>query len=226
LKQLLTIPVADATVSGVYEDSSAPAARRALFVFAHGAGGNMMDRGMLATANALRGVGIGVLRFNFPYKERKSGRPDPMPKLKDTVAAAVSQARRELEPDLLIIGGRSMGGRAASMLAADGFEADGLLLLAYPLHPAGKPDQLRDAHLPAIRMPVLCVNGTRDALCTKSIMDDVLTRVGSNWTMHWEEGADHSFHVLKSSGRTDGEVTRQIAATASTWIGTLPTRVR
>ena len=181
----------------------------------------MMDRGMLATANALRSVGIGVLRFNFPYKEKKSGRPDPMPKLKETVAAVVDRARRELQPDLLVIGGRSMGGRAASMLAADGFAADGLFLLAYPLHPAGKPDQLRDAHLPSIRMPVLCVNGTRDALCTKSIMDDVLTRVGPNWTMDWEEGADHSFHVLKSSGRTDADVMRHIATTAETWINSL-----
>jgi predicted alpha/beta-hydrolase family hydrolase len=149
-----------------------------------------------------------------------------MPKLKETVAAVVDRARGDLKPDLLIIGGRSMGGRAASMLAADGFAADGLFLLAYPLHPAGKPEQLRDAHLPAIRMPVLCVNGTRDALCTRSIMDDVLTRVGANWTMHWEEGADHSFHVLKSSGRTDAEVMREIATTAKTWIDTLPTNTR
>jgi predicted alpha/beta-hydrolase family hydrolase len=218
------IAIANEEVSGVYEDPVAPMPRRVVFVCAHGAGGNMMDRGMLATANALRTAGLGVRRFNFLYKEQKSGRPDPMPKLKDTVAAVVDRARKELTPDLLIIGGRSMGGRAASMLAADGFGADGLFLLAYPLHPAGKPEQLRDAHLPAIRMPVLCVSGTRDALCTKSIMDDVLTRVGANWTMHWEEGADHSFHVLKSSGRTDPDVMRQIATTASKWIDTLPIR--
>jgi len=226
LNQQFTIPVAGESVSGAYEDATVPSGRRIVYICAHGAGGNMMDRGMLATANALRGAGIGVLRFNFPYKEKKSGRPDPMPKLKQTVAAAVDVARRDLTPDLLIIGGRSMGGRAASMLAADGFDADGLFLLAYPLHPAGKPEQLRDAHLPAIRMPVLCVNGTRDALCTRSIMDEVLARVGSNWTMHWEEGADHSFHVLKSSGRTDADVMRQVAATANSWISKLPTRAR
>jgi uncharacterized protein len=186
----------------------------------------MMDRGMLSTANALRGVGIGVVRFNFLYKEKKSGRPDPMPKLKETVAAVVDHCCDQLSPDLMIIGGRSMGGRAASMLAADGFTADGLFLLAYPLHPAGKPEQRRDAHLPSIRMPVLCVNGTRDTLCTRSLMEDVLTRVGANWTMHWEEGADHSFHVLKSSGRTDGDVMRQIATTAISWIDTLPITAR
>jgi predicted alpha/beta-hydrolase family hydrolase len=217
----MQIPVGDTTVSAAYEEPTTPAGRRAVFACAHGAGGNMMDRGMLTTANALRAQGIGVLRFNFPYKERKSGRPDPMPKLKETIRAVVDRARVELAPDLLIIGGRSMGGRAASMLAAEGFEADGLLLLAYPLHPAGKPEQLRDAHLPAITMPVLCVNGTRDALCTKSIMDDVLTRVGANWTMHWEEGADHSFHVLKSSGRTDADVMRDLASTASAWTSRL-----
>lgn len=177
----------------------------------------MMDRGLLATANALRAVGFGVARFNFLYKEKKSGRPDPMPKLKETVAAVVAHARQEMKPDLLIIGGRSMGGRAASMLAAEGFDADGLLLLAYPLHPAGQPEKLRDAHLPAITMPTLCINGTRDALCTPSIMEDVHTRVGGNFAMHWEEGADHSFHVLKSSGRTDAEVMRDIAATAANW---------
>lgn len=219
-----SIAVGTDAVSGIYEEPSVATTTRVVFACAHGAGGNMMDRGMLATANALRDVGIGVLRFNFPYKEKKSGRPDPMPKLKATVSAVVDRARAELNPELLIIGGRSMGGRAASMLAADGFAADGLFLLAYPLHPAGKPEQLRDAHLPVIQMPVLCVNGTRDALCTKSIMEDVLTRVGTNWTMHWEEGADHSFHVLKSSGRTDAAVMRQIAETGKTWIQSIPRR--
>jgi predicted alpha/beta-hydrolase family hydrolase len=184
-----------------------------------------MDRGMLATAKALRSQGFGVVRFNFPYKERQAGRPDPMPKLKETVAAVVDHTRGELRPDVLIMGGRSMGGRAASMLAADGFAANGLLLLAYPLHPAGKPEQLRDAHLAAIRMPVLCINGTRDALCTKAIMDDVLTRVGPNWRMHWEGNADHSFHVLKSSGRTDGEVMRDLATVAREWSSALGGRV-
>jgi predicted alpha/beta-hydrolase family hydrolase len=213
-----TVLVGAESVSAVYEEPVVPASRRIVYAFAHGAGGNMMDRGMLATANALRAVGMGVLRFNFPYKERKSGRPDPMPKLKETVAAVVDVARCELKPDVLIIGGRSMGGRAASMLAADGFAADGLLLLAYPLHPAGKPEQLRDAHLSAIAMPTLCVNGTRDALCTRSIMDEVLTHVGPNWRMQWEEGADHSFHVLKSSGRTDAEVLKSIATGAAKWI--------
>jgi predicted alpha/beta-hydrolase family hydrolase len=111
-----------------------------------------------------------------------------------------------------------MGGRAASMLAADGFSADRLLLLAYPLHPAGKPDQLRDAHLPRIAIPTLCVNGTRDALCRPDLMEQVLTRVQPSFRMHWLEGGDHSFHVLKSSGRTDGQVMAEIGATVREWI--------
>ena len=111
-----------------------------------------------------------------------------------------------------------MGGRAGSMLAAEGFECDGLFLLAYPLHPPGKPDQLRDAHLPDIRVPVICFNGTRDPFCTPSLMEDVLKRVKTDWEMHWVEGADHSFHVLKSSGRTDGEVLESIADNAAAWV--------
>ena len=189
----------------------------AVFACAHGAGGNMSDRGVLATAQALRAQGIGVVRFNFPYKEKKSGRPDPMPRLMSTVEAVVARIRAELQPQRLIIGGRSMGGRAASMLAADGFAADGLLLLAYPLHPAQQPEKLRDAHLPRIRMPVLCFNGTRDALCTRALMEGALTTVAADWEMRWIEGADHSFHVLKSSGTSDAAVMSEFASVSGAW---------
>ena len=192
-----------------------------VFVCAHGAGGNMSDRGMLQTANSLRSRGMGVVRFNFLYKEKGSGRPDPMPSLKSCVTAVVKRVRDELKPRTLLIGGRSMGGRAASMLAADGFDCDGLLLLAYPLHPAGLPDKLRDAHLPAIRVPVLCFSGTRDALCRRDLMQAALKAVKTSWVMHWVEGADHSFHVLKSSGRTDGEVLIEIANAAEAWAARL-----
>ena len=178
----------------------------------------MSDRGMLAVANVMRAQGMDVVRFNFPYREKRSSRPDAMPLLKATIEAVVARVREELGPSVLIIGGRSMGGRAASMLAADGFACDGLLLLAYPLHPAGKPDQLRDAHLPKISVPVLCLNGTRDSLCRRDLMESVLERVGANWTMQWLEGADHGFHVLKSSGRTDTEVLAEIGDAAATWL--------
>jgi predicted alpha/beta-hydrolase family hydrolase len=211
------VDVGKETTSAVFEPAD-DAANGVVFVCAHGAGGNMNDRAVVQTANALRKRGIGVVRFNFLYKEKKSGRPDAMPRLKETITAVVARLRAESSPKTLIIGGRSMGGRAASMLAADQFDCDGLLLLAYPLHPPGKPDQLRDAHLPAITVPVVCFNGTRDPFCTPQLMNDVLERVSTSWEMHWMEGADHSFHVLKSSGKTDGEVLAEIADTAKNWV--------
>jgi predicted alpha/beta-hydrolase family hydrolase len=214
------VSVGDATTSAVYEPPST-GDEIAVFVCAHGAGGNLADRGVLATAGALREHGIGVVRYNFLYKERKSGRPDPMPKLMETVASVVAHTRRELAPKTLIIGGRSMGGRAASMLAADGFDANGLLLLAYPLHPPGQPEKLRDAHLPKIRMPVLCFSGTRDEFCTRELMERALATVVAPWTMRWIETANHSFHVLKSSGTTDAAVMNMIGAETATWVRNL-----
>ena len=204
----------DGEVSALHERSTSDDAV-ATFVCAHGAGGNMNDRAMQAVAKELRSRGLDVVRFNFPYSEKKSGRPDAMPLLRATIEAVMSEVEHQGK---LLIGGRSMGGRAASMLAADHIQCDGLLLLAYPLHPAGKPDQLRDAHLPRIAMPTLCLNGTRDALCRRDLMEEVLPRLGDNFRMHWLEGADHSFHVLKASGRTDAEVMSEIGHTAAAWM--------
>lgn len=216
-----TIPVGEHATTALYEPGGGSGATLPLFVCAHGAGGNKSDRGMVATANAFRAHGIGMVRFDFLYKARGSGRPDPMPVLMDTTAAVVARAREELSPERVVIGGRSMGGRAASMLAADGYEADGLLLLAYPLHPAGQPAKLRDAHLPKIRMPVLAFSGTRDPLCTRELMERALTTVKAPWEMRWIEGADHSFHVLKSSGTNDAAVMDSIAGESAAWMGRL-----
>lgn len=210
------VKVGEEETSAAY-DPAEPDGPRVVFACAHGAGGSMSDRPTLAACAALRARGIGTVRFNFLYKERGSGRPDPMPRCMSVVAAVAERIRQELRPDLLVIGGRSMGGRAASMLAAEGFACDGLLLLAYPLHPAGQPDKLRDAHLPSIRVPVLCFNGTRDELCRRDLMEQVLTKVGPGWRMHWLEGADHSFHVLKSSGRTDAQVLDEFADATRDW---------
>jgi predicted alpha/beta-hydrolase family hydrolase len=212
------IDVGDETTRAIYEPATS-GPDRAVFVCAHGAGGSMSDRSTLAAANKLRSRGFGVVRFNFLYKEKGSGRPDAMPKLMDTTRAVVERVRAELAPTTVIIGGRSMGGRAASMLAAEGFDADGLLLLAYPLHPEGQPEKLRDAHLPQITMPVLCINGTRDGLCTPALMERALKTVTAPWTMHWLEGADHSFHVLKSSGRNDAAVLDEAGDAAEQWLG-------
>jgi predicted alpha/beta-hydrolase family hydrolase len=214
------IAVGGEETSAVFEPAEA-VGQRVVFVCAHGAGGNMNDRAMQLTGKALQTRGFGVVRFNFLYKEKGSGRPDPMPRLKECLTAVVARTRDEIQPKKLIIGGRSMGGRAASMLAADGFACDGLFLLAYPLHPPGRPDQLRDAHLPAIKVPVICFNGTRDPFCTPSLMDEVLKRVKIDWKMCWVEGADHSFHVLKSSGKTDAQVLNEIANAAEAWAARL-----
>jgi predicted alpha/beta-hydrolase family hydrolase len=200
-------------------DPAAAQPSRGVFVCAHGAGGNMHDRGVLAVSAEMRRRGLDVVRFNLLYREKGSNRPDPMPVCMEATAAVVARVREELDPGLLLIGGRSMGGRAASMLAADGFDADGLLLLAYPLHPAGQPEKLRDAHLPQIRMPVLCFNGTRDDLCRPELMQRALQTVTADWTMHWLEGADHSFHVLKSSGRNDAAVMAEVGEATEAWLG-------
>ena len=185
----------------------------ATFICAHGAGGHKDDAAMLRLARALEPAGFEVVRFNFPYREKGSKRIDPMPVLKDAFRNQIENIKGKL-----ILGGRSMGGRVASMLAAEGLECDGLLLAAYPLHPAGAPEKLRDAHLAAIRCPVLCLNGTRDALCRRDLMEAVLKKVTTRWDMRWLEGADHSFRVLKSSGRTDADVDAEVTAAARAWL--------
>lgn len=210
------VAVGATETSAAYEPATG--AQAAVFVCAHGAGGSMSDRATLASASALRSVGLGVVRFNFLYKERKSGSPDPMPRLKECMTAVIERTRAELRPGVLVIGGRSMGGRAASMLAADGYDAEGLLLLAYPLHPPGQHDKLRDAHLPSITMPVLCFSGTRDTFCDPDLMKAALKKVKTRWEMHWVEAADHSFHVPRTSGRTDADVLREIADTTREWL--------
>jgi uncharacterized protein len=170
-----------------------------VFVAAHGAGSRMDHRSMLQLSQVMRARGFDIVRFNFLYSEKRSRAPDRMPKLQKCFSTIVENIRADLgATKKLIIGGRSMGGRVASMLAADGFACDGLLLLAYPLHPAGNPEKLRDEHLPRIKVPVLCINGTRDALCTRDLMERAIH--GLNWQMHWLEGRDHSFPVTDAVG--------------------------
>ena len=207
--------VDDQQTSAIYTPSSAPTGM--LFVCAHGAGGHLDDASMRAVNSRLLASGLDIVRFNFLYRERGLNRPDPMPMLRACFEAVVAHARAALQPEFLIIGGRSMGGRVASMLASDAYPCDALLLLAYPLHPAGQPEKLRDAHLAQINVPVLCLSGTRDALCRRDLMERTVDSLGSNWTVHWLEHADHSFRVLKSSGRTNGDVLDEIAAACTTW---------
>jgi len=199
-------------------DPPSSGASRAVVMCAHGAGGHMNDRSVIAVNDLLVARRFGVVRFNFLYREHKSSRPDPMPRLVECFRAVIARTRSELDPSRLIVGGRSMGGRAGSMLVSEGDACDGLLLLAYPLHPPGQPHKLRDAHLPSITVPVLCINGARDPFSDRALMEQVLARLGSNWQMHWIDDADHSFRVPKRSGRTDADVLKEIGDTIDEWI--------
>ena len=181
----------------------------------------MTDRSLQAIAPRLRSCGLHLLRFNFPYREKGARRPDAMPVLQAAFAEVAEQARREHRPTRLILGGRSMGGRVASMLAAEGFACDALLLFAYPLHPAGQPAKLRDAHLRGIHVPVLCLNGTEDPLCRTDLMQQAVQGLNASWRMHWLQSADHSFRVRRSSGRSDAEVLDEVAREVRGWLATL-----
>jgi predicted alpha/beta-hydrolase family hydrolase len=211
-----TVDVDGATVTAALD--AAPSPDAPVFLLAHGAGGRMDDRGVVAVARQLHACGLQVVRFNFPYSERGTRRPDPMPVLQACIAAVASRARAQIDSTLWLLGGRSMGGRAASMLAALGYPCDGVLLLAYPLHPAGKPDKLRDSHLRGIAVPVLCLNGTNDPLCRRDLMDAVVGRLPATFRMHWLEGADHAFHVTRATGRTDADVLAEIGAATTDWV--------
>src|SRR5262245_36296198 len=192
-----SIPVDGGQTSAVLEPA-ASGPGKAVFVAAHGAGSHMDHRSMLQLSEVLRGRGFDVVRFNFLYREKGARAPDRMPRLQQCFTSVVQKVRSEVEPKKLVIGGRSMGGRVASMLAAEGFAWDGLLLLAYPLHPAGQPERLRAEHLPRIKVPVLCINGTRDTLCQKDKMIKAIDGLG--WQMQWLEGKDHSFAVTAEIG--------------------------
>jgi predicted alpha/beta-hydrolase family hydrolase len=201
------VAVDGAQTTAVFEPATSGKSA-AVFVAGHGAGSHRDHRSMVQLAQVLRACGFGVVRFNFLYREKGSGVPDRMPRLQACFAAVVERTRKELGQQKLIIGGRSMGGRVASMLAAEGFECDGLLLLAYPLHPAGQTGKLRAAHLPKIRVPVLCINGTRDALCDRTLMERAIENLP--WQMHWLEGKDHSFQVTQEIGEVAGRWLQRI----------------
>jgi predicted alpha/beta-hydrolase family hydrolase len=141
------------------------------------------------------------------------------------VAARDLSARTGLPPERLVLGGRSMGGRVCSLLAADPEDplpALGLLLLGYPLHPAGKPDQRRDAHFGALSMPVCFVSGTRDSLAPRDALTESARAITGPVTLHWLETADHGYRPLKASGRSADDVLTEVAETSVTWVQALP----
>jgi predicted alpha/beta-hydrolase family hydrolase len=196
--------------------------------FAHGAGANMDQAVNVRVAEALAARGVLVMRFNFLYKEKGRGAPDRPPVLVETFrkAAAWLAARPEARGRALVLGGKSMGGRIASHLAALGDPCDGLWFLGYPLHPAGQPEKLRDAHLPDAPCPMLFLEGTRDPLCDLDLLRPVLARIGPRATLHVIEGGDHSFAVPKSLGRSAAEVEAELVEASLAWFTSAVTTPR
>ncbi len=198
-----------------------PERPRALYVLAHGAGAGMRHPFMEAVAQRLAGQRIATLRYQFPYTEQRGRRPDPEPVLLATVRAAVAAAGGAATGVPLVAGGKSMGGRMTSRAAA----AEplplvtGLVFLGFPLHPAGQPGVSRAEHLARVDLPMLFLQGTRDALADLALLRPVLERLGARATLRVIEGADHSFRVLKRSGRTDEQALDELAAAVPGWLG-------
>ncbi|MGH6912788.1 MAG: alpha/beta hydrolase family protein [Geminicoccales bacterium] len=198
-----------------------PAATRWLLVLGHGAGAGMRHPFMATIGARLADVGIATLRYQFPYMEEGSRRPDPKPLLLATVRAAVREAAGRAEGQPLLAGGKSMGGRMTSSAAAEAPlpGVRGLVFLGFPLHPAGRPSIERAAHLDAVRLPMLFLQGDRDRLADLELLRGVCRRLGERATLHVVPGADHGFHMLKGSGRTDGEVQGELARVVASWAG-------
>ena len=190
----------------------------ATVVLAHGAGAPMHAPLLADVAERLAAHGLAAVRFNFPYAERGARVPDRAPVLEACYRAVLAQVRGDARlSGRLIIGGKSMGGRMASHLAAAGEAVDGLLFLGYPLHPAGKPEHLRAAHLSRIAVPMLFVSGTRDALCRLDLLAGVLRSLPLA-IQHVVEGGDHSFAVRRRAGRDRAAVLEEITAACVDWL--------
>ena len=191
----------------------------ATYVLAHGAGAGMRHRFMESIAQALAERGIATLRYQFPYAEAGTRRPDPPGILEAAVRAAVARAR-EVTPELpLFAGGKSLGGRMTSTAMArrplEGLL--GLIFLGFPLHPPKQPAVTRAEHLDRVESPMLFLQGTRDDLADLGLITSVCGRLGSRATLHVVDGADHSFAVLKRSGRADTEVMEELVRTTAEW---------
>ena len=198
-----------------------PPQARACYVFAHGAGAGMAHTSMEKVAAGLADRGIATLRYQFPYMEKGSKRPDAPAVAHAAVRAAVSEAGRRCGALPLIAGGRSFGGRMTSQAQAlsPSPGVRGLAFLGFPLHPAGKPSSERAKHLTGVDIPMLFLQGTRDALAELNLLEPVVKDLGSRAQLRLLEGADHSFHVLKSSGRNDREVMDEALDAFVAWVG-------
>ena len=219
----LTIDIDDAQrVSGLLQ---APSDARACYVLAHGAGAGMAHPFMAATANGLAERGIATLRYQFPYMERGSKRPDAPALAHATVRAAVAQASRLLPGLALVAGGKSFGGRMTSQAQAasplPGVRA--LVFLGFPLHPAGRPSDERAKHLFDVRIPMLFLQGMRDELADLKLLQPLAEQLGTRATLELFEDADHSFHVPARTGRKDAEVRSELLDALAGWIASVGT---
>jgi hypothetical protein len=189
-------------------------------ILAHGAGNDMSNPLLSAVHTGLAAQGYPTVKFNFPYKERGGRAPDPTKVLESCwrhVLEAV-QADREIGAKRIVIGGKSMGGRMASHVAAQGADVAGLVFLGYPLHPPGKTHQLRTAHLPNIKAPMLFFAGTRDSLCNLDLLKNTISGLEAPVTLHVIEGGDHSFKVLKSMQRDEADVCNELVSVTADWL--------
>ncbi len=202
-------------------------------LLAHGAGTDLDAPPLRVVAAALASAGVPSLRFNFPYRDADRKAPDRAPVLMARVRDAADRlsARTGLPPDRLVLGGRSMGGRMCSMVVGAQSDDDrpdegprpalGLLLLGYPLHPAGRPEKVRDEHFPRLRVPCLFVSGTRDALAGRAELPKAARAIKGRVQFHWLESADHGYRPLKASGLTPADVLDEVARVSTTWVQSL-----
>jgi uncharacterized protein len=196
-------------------------------LLAHGAGADMHAATLTTFAHALAAAGVPTMRFNFPYRTAGKRAPDRAPVLAAATREAAAELAREtnLPPERLVLGGRSMGGRYASLAVGDPDDplpALGLALLGYPLHPAGHPEKLRVDHFPRLHVPVLFVSGTRDALASSAELQKHARAIPGPVEFHWIESADHGFKPLKASGLTTEIALRDAAAAVVAWVAALP----
>lgn len=234
-----TVRVGNESTSAAY-DAPTVDDLRGIYVLAHGAGGNMETRNLLREAGILRALGFGVVRFNFLYRTAHRSYPDKMPQLIACYSAVVDSIAQNVGAEVSVrpsspraggahpgaplqvyLGGHSMGGRVATMMAAEGFPCHGLILFSYPLHPPGKFEQLRAEHLSRIAVPVLCFNGTRDDFMRRDLMEKLLPTLPATWAHHWIEHADHSLAVRKRDGRTSADVDAEIQRRINEWVAEL-----
>jgi uncharacterized protein len=202
---------------------SLPARARACYVLAHGAGAGMAHPFMASISVGLAERGVASLRYQFPYMERRAKRPDPPALAHAAVRAAVAEATRRLPQFALVAGGKSFGGRMTSQAqaAAPLPGVRGLAFLGFPLHPAGKPSDERARHLFDVHVPMLFLQGTRDALADLALLRPVIDGLGARASLRVFDDADHSFHVPARSGRRDADVRRELLDALAAWILTV-----